>query len=79
MSWKLFPFSGPFLFAGALNSSEAPSPHWPLATLLIGAVSVLLLLGIKESGRRHSTNGSAAPTKEVRKSVPPPGQALTRR
>jgi hypothetical protein len=57
--------------SGLINSAEAPGPHWPLATLLIGAVSVLLLLGIKERGLHHSTTGSAAPTMEVGKSAPP--------
>jgi hypothetical protein len=52
-------------------ADSAPSAHWPLATLLIGGVSVLLLLGIKERVRCHSTNGSAATTTEVGKSAPP--------
>jgi hypothetical protein len=53
------------LRSGLINSAEAPSPHWPLAMLLIGAVSVLLLLGIKERGRPHSTNGATESTTEV--------------
>jgi S1-C subfamily serine protease len=50
-----------------VRPAEEPRTDWALATLLIGAVGVLLLLGIKERGHRHLTNSTAARTGEVEK------------
>jgi hypothetical protein len=43
---------------------------WTLATLLIGVVGVLFLLGIKERGHRHPTDSTTARTGEVERRAP---------
>jgi hypothetical protein len=51
------------IFASDLvHSAEGPSTDWALATLLIAAVGVLLLLG-KIGGDRHPATSTAAKTK----------------
>jgi len=48
--------------SGLMHRAEGPSTDWVLAALLIGAVGVLLLLGIKVRGHRHPTNSTAVRT-----------------
>jgi hypothetical protein len=50
---------------------QGPGPDWTLATLLVGAMAVLLFLGIKDSRQRHPTNGTAARTGDVEKGCSP--------
>jgi hypothetical protein len=40
----------------SMNSGEGSGPHWALASLLIGAMIVLLLIGIQERHRQRSIN-----------------------
>jgi hypothetical protein len=51
--------------ASPVNPAGEPRPDWAIATLLIGALGVLLLLGIKERRPRHPTNTTPARTGEV--------------
>ena len=61
-------------FSGSLvHPADGPNRGWVLATLLIGAVGVLLLLGIKDRGHRHPMNSTAARTGEVEKGAPQRG------
>src|SRR5262249_36846422 len=54
-----------------VHAAEQPSTDRVLATVLIGAVCVLLLVAIKVRGDRHPTPSTAVRTGEVEKSVPP--------
>ena len=56
--------------SGPVHSAEEPRPDWALASLLIGAVGVLLLLGIMARGHRHPTNSTAPRTGEVERGAP---------
>jgi hypothetical protein len=53
--------------SGLVHPAVGPSTDWALATLLIGAVGVLLLLGIKDRGDRHFTNPTEARTWDINK------------
>ncbi len=53
-----------------VHPAQKPRPDWALATLLIGAVGVLLFLGIKERRRRRPTNSTAARIGRVEKGAP---------
>jgi hypothetical protein len=59
-SWRPFP-------SGLVHRAEEPSTDWALATLLIGAVGLLLLLGVKVRGDGHPTSSTEARTWEVEK------------
>jgi len=54
-----------------VHRAQGPGPDWTLATLLVGAMAVLLFLGIKDSRHRHPTNGTAARTGDVEKGCSP--------
>jgi hypothetical protein len=54
-----------------VHRALGPGPDWTLATLLVGAMAVLLFLGIKDKRHRHPTIGTAPRTGEVEKGCSP--------
>ena len=58
--WRPFP-------SGLVHRAEGPSTDWALATLLISAVGLLLLLGIRLREDGHPTNSTDARTWEAEK------------
>jgi hypothetical protein len=50
--------------------SEGPPADWALAALLLDAVGVLLLLGIKEHRTCNLSNSAAATTGQIENAAP---------